>query len=54
MNHPMHMHRARSNGVSLKTRLATSQSVRTRNKGEIKITLPKPPWEKKPATPSQN
>ena len=41
---PMHKHRTRSNGVSIKMRLAASKNVRTRHKDGMKITLPKEPW----------
>lgn len=44
---PMHKHRTRSNGVSLKMRLAASKNVRTRTKGQEAVSLPKEPWTKK-------
>jgi hypothetical protein len=44
---PMHKHRARSNGVSIKMRLAASKNIRTRHKDGMEVTLPKTPWGKK-------
>lgn len=49
MTAPMHKHRARSNKVSIKMRLAASKNARTRHKGGMKITIPKAPWEDKDA-----
>jgi len=49
MTAPMHKHRARSNKVSIKMRLAASKNVRTRHKDGMKITMPKAPWEDKDA-----
>lgn len=46
---PMHKHRPRSNGVSLKMRLAASKNVRTRTKGQEAVSLSKEPWAKKRA-----
>lgn len=46
-NIPTHKHRPRSNGVSLKMRLAASKSVRTRHKDGMEVSLPKEPWAKK-------
>lgn len=46
MTAPMHKHRTRTNGVSLKMRLAASKNVRTRNVDGMKISLCRAPWEK--------
>lgn len=43
---PMHKHRSRSKGVSLKMRIAASKNVRTRHKDGMPVTLPRSPWEK--------
>lgn len=50
---PMHKHRARSNEVSLKMRLAASKNVRTRHKDGMKVTVAKAPWERKPERESK-
>lgn len=50
---PMHKHRARSNEVSLKMRLAASKNVRTRHKDGMRVTVAKAPWERKPERESK-
>jgi len=45
MTAPMHKHRPRANDTSLKMRIASSENLRTRQAGGIKITMPKAPWE---------
>lgn len=53
MTTPMHKHRARSSGTSIKMRLAASKNVRTRHKDGMKVTVAKAPWERKPERESK-
>lgn len=50
MTAPMHKHRPRANNTSLKMRIASSENIRTRQTGGIKITMKKAPWDKKEKT----
>lgn len=45
-NKPKHVHRKRSTKWNPKQRIAMGLSAANRHRGEIKVTLSQPPWEK--------